>query len=75
MVRTQRYKYVFNGCGLDELYDLASDPLERRNLIDDPTRREPLAELRALLADHLRRQQDPVLRFYLGTRMEQGGRG
>ena len=70
MVRTERHKYVFNACGLDELYDLSSDPLERRNRIDDPSCLEPLAELRAMLAEHLRRQQDPVLRFYLGTRME-----
>ena len=73
MVRTERHKYVFNGCGLDELYDLRSDPLERRNLIGDPAARQPLAELRAMLAEHLRRQQDPVLRFYLGTRMEGDG--
>ena len=70
MVRTQRHKYVFNGCGLDELYDLQDDPLERRNLIHDRTCRDRLAELRAILADYLRQEHDPVLRFFLGTRFE-----
>lgn len=70
MVRTGDFKYVFNACGLDELYDLQADPFERRNLIDDSTCRHRLAELRGMLADYLRDQGDPVLRFYLGTRFD-----
>ncbi|THE65123.1 DUF4976 domain-containing protein [Salinadaptatus halalkaliphilus] len=36
MVRTERYKYVYNAPDVDELYDLASDPAELQNLIDHP---------------------------------------
>lgn len=31
-LRTLRWKYVFDGAGVEELYDLAADPGEKRNL-------------------------------------------
>lgn len=34
-LRHGRYKYGFNFCGRDELYDLQTDPHETTNLIDD----------------------------------------
>lgn len=34
--RRDHWKYGFNFCGKDELYDLRQDPHETRNLIDDP---------------------------------------
>lgn len=37
MIRTQQWKYVQRiPAGPDELYDLASDPAERHNMVDDP---------------------------------------
>jgi arylsulfatase A-like enzyme len=36
MVSTHEYKYVYNGFGRDELYDLVNDPHEMKNLEDDP---------------------------------------
>jgi len=37
----------------DQLYDLSKDPKERNNLADDPAYAEKLAELQALLREHL----------------------
>ena len=39
------WKYVFSPGGVDELYDLASDPHERRNLGADPAHRDRLLEM------------------------------
>ena len=35
-LRTARYSYIVNRAGLDELYDLAVDPLQNRNKIEVP---------------------------------------
>ncbi len=47
-VRTDRYKYIFNHgiWGINELYDLQSDPHEVYNLIRDPGHRELSRSLR-----------------------------
>ncbi len=47
-VRTDRYKYIFNHgmWGINELYDLQSDPHEAYNLIRDPAHRELSKTLR-----------------------------
>jgi len=51
-VRTQRYKYIdyTDLDGMDELYDLKSDPYEMKNLIDDPGAQATLQHLRKELA-------------------------
>jgi arylsulfatase A-like enzyme len=51
-VRTERSKLIHwvNRDGVDELYDLAADPYELRNLIDDPARARERQELRRELA-------------------------
>nr|WP_255473574.1 sulfatase/phosphatase domain-containing protein [Halogeometricum sp. CBA1124] len=36
MVRTDRYKFVYNGPDRNELYDLREDPHELRNLAEHP---------------------------------------
>ncbi len=58
-IRTQRYKLAINLLDVDELYDLAEDPGEVHNRIDDPA----LAEVRGELHDRLlawqERQRDP----------------
>ncbi|OUC06973.1 hypothetical protein RY27_17745 [Litorilinea aerophila] len=52
MVRTRRWKYVHDPMGdRDELYDLANDPWELVNVVDEPQHRDVLAELRLRLAD------------------------
>jgi N-acetylglucosamine-6-sulfatase len=47
-VRTTRWKYIryTELEGMDELYDLRSDPHEMHNLIDDPAARQELARMR-----------------------------
>src|SRR5439155_6504714 len=51
-VRTERAKLIHwvNRAGVDALYDLAADPYELRNLIDDPARARERQELRRELA-------------------------
>lgn len=43
---------------VEELYDLAADPEQTRNLVADPAHAEPLARLRARLLRHLEETND-----------------
>ena len=63
MVRTERYKYVFNAPDTDELYDLGADPGELQNLIDHDDYRDIRSRLRERLAEWLRATDDPIARF------------
>jgi arylsulfatase A-like enzyme len=52
MVRTREWKYVHDPMGdRDELYDLRQDPWELENVVDDPDKRDVVAELRVRLLD------------------------
>ncbi|MFH1082228.1 MAG: sulfatase [Pseudomonadota bacterium] len=49
-VRTGRYKYIdYEGRRKDELFDLARDPREKRNLIDTPEGKVLLPEMKIML--------------------------
>ena len=50
-LRTDRYKYIRyeDLDGMDELYDMAGDPYELRNVIDDPRYADVLTEMDAEL--------------------------
>ncbi|NMA64983.1 MAG: sulfatase-like hydrolase/transferase, partial [Clostridiaceae bacterium] len=52
MIRTRDWKYVHDSMGdKDELYDLKNDPWELKNLIDNVTYKDVVAELRLKLLD------------------------
>jgi choline-sulfatase len=42
------WKFVFNGFDFDELYDLANDPHEMKNLVNEP---EHAARVREMMAE------------------------
>jgi choline-sulfatase len=50
MLRRGSWKLIHSPADPDQLYDLATDPLERTNRVDDPAAADVLAELRAEVA-------------------------
>ncbi|MBO9610169.1 MAG: sulfatase-like hydrolase/transferase, partial [Paenibacillaceae bacterium] len=70
MIRKENVKYVFNCGDLDELYDLAADPHELRNLIHDEASAKLLREMRQSLADWMERHEDGLLRQFVRLKME-----
>ncbi|WP_262177934.1 sulfatase-like hydrolase/transferase [Haloarcula laminariae] len=63
MVRTKRYKYVFNAPDTDELYDLDADPHELQNLVDHPDYGDVRSRLRDRLAGWMDATDDPIAEF------------
>ena len=62
MIRTDRYKYIrhFNAKGMDELYDLRTDPGEEKNLAG---RNAKVAErLNRQLTTWMKSIEDPLLK-------------
>lgn len=55
-----RYKYVYNGPDIDELYDLDLDPHEIVNLVDDPRYQEISVDLKRRLQREMETYQDPL---------------
>ena len=60
MLRTDRYKYVYNAPDVDELYDLRADPHELNNLSAHPEHRELRRELAGELATRMEATDDPL---------------
>jgi arylsulfatase A-like enzyme len=54
----ERFKYVAALYDGDELYDLAKDPYELHNLVDDAEYRETKADLRRRIIAHIERSND-----------------
>ncbi len=55
------WKFVFNGFDFDELYDLASDPHETRNLIDEPAHQERANAMMAQIWERIQETGDRTL--------------
>ena len=73
MIRTQRWKYVHRYPeGPNELYDLVNDPLETRNLVDEPAHAGRVSNLRSDLEAWYDTYVDPRMD---GTRNNVTGRG
>ena len=64
MLRTNDWKLVryYHSNGLDELYDLKTDPGELTNLYRDPQHRELRARLQQRLEERMKMIRDPILR-------------
>ena len=60
MVRTKSWKYIYNPGAKDELYDVASDPGELRNLADQLGYKHVLRRMKARLVDWLDRTHDTI---------------
>lgn len=61
MYRKGKYKYVFNGAGSDQLFDMEADPLEAHNLASDAEYAQVLLNVKEGLADWMRRHNDIIL--------------
>ena len=56
---TDRFKYVFNGFDIDELYDLREDPEEMHNAVYDPRYAAQTGDMRARMYELMNRFEDP----------------
>ena len=64
-VRTERYKYIHytDLDGMDELYDLQSDPYELKNSINDPGMATTLKEMKVELNNLLEQTGAPIFKW------------
>lgn len=72
MVRDRRWKYVWNAVAEDELYDLATDPGELRNLAFDPAHRAELNRLRHRLVAWMEAIDDSLLNHWTRSQLLEG---
>ena len=63
MVRTDRYKYVYNPADVDELYDPRRDPDELQNLVDHPSYQSDLERLRERLYEWMQETEDTIVEW------------
>ncbi len=68
MVRRGSEKYVYNCGDVDEYYDLANDPYELNNRIDDSDCAKKIREMREILLDWMDQTGDDI-KYYLTNRM------
>jgi len=73
MLRSKKWKYVWNLTDVDELYDLEDDPHELYNRIGDPARHELVQQLRKRMYAALLNDGDPMVRNEWMQRQLLGG--
>jgi arylsulfatase A-like enzyme len=61
MLRTDKWKYIWNTTDVDELYDLEQDPYELTNLIYDSSCYELIKEYRQRLYQRLFEEGDGLV--------------
>ena len=63
-VKTEEYKYVYNGFDYDELYDLVADPHEMVNVAEDPAYNEIKHELVQRMWHFAAKEEDIIFNPY-----------
>ena len=61
MVRTRNWKYVYNPCSEDELYDMQSDPFELDNVAGKLGYKHVLRRMKGRLVKRLRQTNDSII--------------
>jgi len=69
IIRTDDYKYIFNGADRDELYDLRKDPGELANVIAEPGYAGILKDALERMHATITEMKDPILRYFVNTRL------
>ncbi len=64
MIRTKKYKFVFNSSTISEFYNLERDPLELDNRIHDPAYQDVREELKETLLGEMERLKDPITEWF-----------
>lgn len=60
MFRKGKYKYVFNGAGSDQFFDMEADPLEMNNLINNPDYADTVYHIKDCFADWMKEHNDII---------------
>jgi arylsulfatase A-like enzyme len=61
MVRNKSWKYIYNPCSIDELYDLDSDPFELHNLANQIAFKHVLRRMKDRLVDWMSQTNDSIV--------------
>jgi arylsulfatase A-like enzyme len=67
--RYKDYKYGYTCSNKDELYDLAKDPHETINLLDDPDYADVVEMMRKRIYTFMQRTKYPARNYFPGTRL------
>jgi hypothetical protein len=75
MVRTRRWKYVWNPTAEDELYDLHADAGELANLASEAAYGDALRQARTQLVAWMQETNDPLLNVWTKRQLLEGRKG